>query len=195
MQASAQHARQEALLTTARRTRGRLRSLPTSSASHQTRTQSTLIRLVSILEAHVTNQLVKRLEPHAPPPRSPVLDDIYITAEDKAIGSWPAIINAYQAWFGVKPKSCADWNKIQAMLDARNAIAHGMGELTRRQTRKDLKPLISSFSLIGINVIGTRLDVSEVAIRKAAFAAKSFVGCLDALLSTYDAAGTSVPNS
>ena len=183
MLTAAQHFHQEALLAATPQPRGRLRTLPTSSASHQARSQSTLLRLTSITEAHVAGQLVQRVEPHFPTPRTAIIDDIYVDAEDKAIGSWPAMIGAYKRWFGINLKSYDNWNSIQAMLDARNAVAHGVGELTRRQARKDLTQLGRLLAEIDISVDGTRLEVPDEAIRSASSAARRFVVWLDDQLS------------
>lgn len=184
MLTAAQHARQEALLAVVPRPRGRLRVLPTSSASHQARTQSTLLRLVSIVEAHVASQLVQRLEPDVPTPRTAFLNDIYLNAEDRAIGSLPAMAAAYKQWLSVQFSNCTDWRSIEAMNTVRNAIAHGVGELTRRQARRNLSELISLFAVIGVKIDGTRLQVSDSAIRSAASAGRRFVIWLDEQLSS-----------
>lgn len=186
MLTTAQHVRQEALLAAAPRRHGRLRSLPTSSASHQARTQSTFMRLVSIIEAHIAGQLVERIEKHVPTPRTPVLDDIYVSAEDKAIGSWSTMSESYKRWLGIRFNASSDWTSILTMTDIRNAIAHGLGELTRRQARKDLKQLTRAFSSVGVKVHGTSLRVSEDAIRNAAATGGRFVVWLDEQLRAYD---------
>lgn len=186
MLTAAQHARQEALLAAVPRPRGRLRTLPTSSASHQARTQSTLLRLVSIVEAHVASQLVQRIEPDVPIPRTAFLDEIYLSAEDRAIGSWSAMTDGYRQWLGVRFTSYTDWQSILAMNTVRNAIAHGVGELTRRQARRNLSELGSLFASVGVKIDGTRLQVSDSAIRSAADVGRRFVIWLDIQLSSRD---------
>ena len=179
MSTLAQYVRQEALLAAAPRPRGRLRALPTSSASRQIRAQSALMRLVSIVESHTVRELVNRIEPHIPEPRSPILQDIYVSAEDRAIASWPNMIEAYKRWLGVRVGKWEEWNKMEAILDARNAVAHGVGELTRRQARKNQVTLVASLELIGIAINGTRLEFSDSGIREVANVGRRFVGWLD----------------
>jgi hypothetical protein len=186
MLTAAQHARQEAMLAAVPRPRGRLRTLPTSSASRQARTQSTLLRMVSIVEAHVASQLVQHIEPDLPIPGTAFLNGIYLSAEDRAIGSWPAMADGYRQWLGVRFTSYTDWQSILAMNTVRNAIAHGAGELTRRQARRNLSELASLFALIGVKIDGTRLQVSDSAIRSAADAGRRFVIWLDIQLSSCD---------
>jgi len=183
MLTAAQHSHQEALLAAAPQPRGRLRTLPTSSVSHQARTQSTLLRLTSIVEAHVVHQLVQRIEPHFPMPRTVIIEDIYLDAEDRAISSWPAMVTAYKKWLGINLRSCPNWESIQAMIDARNAVAHGVGELTRRQARKDLVQLRRLFSRIDINIDGTLLEISDKAVGSTSLAGRHFIVWLDNQLS------------
>jgi hypothetical protein len=179
MSTLAQYIRQEALWTSYPRPRGRLSVLPTSSASRQIRAQSSLMRLASIVEAHTVHELVKYLEPQVPKPMSSVLEDIYASAEDRAIGSWPSIIDAYKRWPSVKIDKWDEWKKMIAIQDARNAIAHGVGELTRRQARKNQATLTASLKLIGIAVNGIQLEFSDSAIREVANVSRRFVSWLD----------------
>jgi hypothetical protein len=184
MSTAAQHRRLESLLAATSMPRGRLRVLPTSSSSRQVRAQATLLRLVSITEAHIVGELVKRIEPHAPPPRTSILDDIYNAAEDQAISSWPKIAESYKRWIHINLNKYPDWKKIEAALDARNAIAHGVGQLTRRQSRKNQSELEASLKSININVRGARLDISEIAIKEMAAVCRRFIIWLDQQLST-----------
>jgi hypothetical protein len=183
----AQHRRFESLISASPRATGRLKTLPSSTASHQTRAQSTLLRVVSVLEAHVAQELVRRVEADVPAPRSPILEDIYIAAEDKAIGSWPAIVDCYKRWLQISLRTCVGWTAIQALVDARNAIAHGLGELTRRQARKNLPQLIRSLRAADILVTGARIEVSEASLLSAAHTVRAFLNSLDGDLAAYDA--------
>jgi len=190
----AQHRRQEAVLATSRRPwRGRLRMLTTSAASAQVRRQATLVRLTSIVEAHVAEQLVQRFEPHAPPPREAILDDVYVRAEDNAIGSWPKMTDHYGRWFGIRmnQRTCPSWRRIEALTNARNAVAHGLGELTRRMARRDQEQLRRDFATLDIEMVGGAIVLSERTLRSAAAAGREFVGWLDEALTQYDA-GVSV---
>lgn len=185
----AQHRRQEAVLARAPRLwRGRLRVLSTSSSSVQIRRQATLVRITSIVEAHVADQLVQRLEPHAPPPRASILDDVYVHAEDNAINSWPKMVEHYARWFEIKmnPKKCPPWRRIEALTNARNAVAHGLGELTRRMARKGTGQLKLDLATISITIAGNAIVLSEESLRRAAEAGREFIEWLDAELDTYD---------
>lgn len=186
----AQHRRQEAALATSRPPwRGRLRALATSAGSVQIRRQATLVRIASIVEAYVAEQLILRFEPHAPPPRAAILDDVYVRAEDNAIGSWPKMVDHYSRWFGVKmnPRECPSWRRIEALTNARNAAAHGLGELTRRMARKDKSQLKRDFATLDVAMDGNAIVLSEQALRNAAAAGREFIAWLDGELEQYDA--------
>jgi hypothetical protein len=186
MATMAQHLRQEALLAAAPTVRGRLRSLPVGNVSRQSRCQSTLFRLTSIVESHVVGQLVVRSEIHAPEPRTPILDDIYVHAEDRAIGSWSQLEISYKQWLGIRLSGSPDWTHIQALNNARNAVAHGVGNLTRRQARKNSNQLKQSLQQVGVSVDGNRIVISDSAIMYAARTSRAFIYWLDERLVEYD---------
>lgn len=185
----AQHRRQEAALAPTSPLRlGRLRTLPTSSGSAQVRRQATMMRLMSIVEAFVADRLVERFEPHVPPPRTLILEDVYVRAEDNAIGSWPKMTEHYGRWFNIKfnATACPAWQRIDAMTNARNAVAHGLGELTRRMARKGTHQLQRDFATLGISVSGNAVAISERALRECALTGREFIEWLDEKLEAYD---------
>jgi hypothetical protein len=179
MSTVAQYHRQESVLAIAPRPRGRLRRLPTSTASRQVRSQFTLVRIASIIELHVASELVNNIEPHIPKPMSSILQDIYTTAEDRFLGTWPSMTEAYKKWLSIDLSKCDDWKRMQALTSLRNAVAHGVGDLTRRQARQDVTKLVASLSLIKVTVTGTRIDVSDATIHISATAGRRFVSWLD----------------
>lgn len=188
MSTLAQHGHQESVLDASVRPKGRLRALPSSSASYQARAQSTLLRLVSIIEAHTAAELIVRMESQVPPPRSVILEKIHTDAEDQVLGAWARTMDAYAAFFGIKRTGFVEWPKVQALIDARNAVAHGLGALTRRQTRKNLPQLVNALKSIDIPVVGLEVSLSEKALISNAMRGRDFVLWLDMLLMRYDAA-------
>jgi hypothetical protein len=154
----------------------------------QIRRQATLVRMASIVEAHVADELVQRFEPHAAPPRTAILDDVYVRAEDNAIGSWPKMVEHYGRWLDIKitQRRCPSWRRIEAMTNARNAVAHGLGELTRRMARKGKDQLQRDLATLGITIVGNAIDISEDSLRHTAAASREFIEWLDAELDVYD---------
>lgn len=189
MASLAQHRRQEALLAAMATVAGRLQALPDAATSAQVRRQAVLLRTVSIVEAFMTDGLVRRVEPHAPPPRTSILEDIYTRAEDAAIASWPKLHSHYGSWLGIKITQtvCPSWRRIGAMTNVRNAIAHGMGELTRRMARKDLTQLRHDFATIDVAIAESAVCLSELSLRSSATTAREFIEWVDEQLLDYDA--------
>jgi hypothetical protein len=186
MRTLAQHRRHEAVLgSTSSLPRGRLRSLPSDQQAVTIRRQATLVRLVSIVEAFTTTSLVTRVESHAPPSRTDILGSIYANAENQAVGSWKGLETSYKQWFKISIDKCGAWKRLQATHDARNAIAHGLGDLTRRMTRGKTDPR-TRLKLIDIAVTGIRIEIKESSLRKVADAGRDFIEELDVLLQHYD---------
>lgn len=184
----AQHRRQEALLATSTPPLGRLSVLPSGARSVQVRRQAAVLRIASIVESYVAGELVSRIERHAPQPRSSILDDIYTRAEDSALASWPKLRDHYGRWLEIKinGSTCPSWPRIETMTNVRNAIAHGLGELTRRMARKNLSQLQRDFATIDVQIVGSALVLSEDALWSSAFTAREFINWLDEELASYD---------
>lgn len=184
----AQHVRQEAVLSLAPTARGRIHGASDRIAPEQIRAQATLVRIVSIVETFVSGQLVLRLEAHAPAPRAKLLEAVFVTVEDQAISTWPNLIQHYDKWLGIKFSSLTPtWSRLHTLTNARNAVAHGLGELTRRQARKNKAQLEADLKQVGIHVSGGRLFVSTPALRAAVAVSRDFVSWLDEKLEVHDA--------
>ncbi len=68
-----------------------------------------------------------------------------------------------------------------ALVEARNAIVHGLGALTKRQVRgAGCAALVAELTALGIAVDRTyKLTVSEEAVKDAALACRAFISSLD----------------
>ena len=188
-QTLAQHRRQEAYLSLSPvRAVGRLSAWSAGPDAAQVRRQATLVRIASVVESFVTNELVLRLEPEAPPPRTMIMEHIYSKAEDDAIGSWPNMEDRYRRWFGIRPTqtSCPGWREFEAVKDARNAIAHGLGAVTRRLARRDLPQIKREWAAIDIHVVGNAVVLSELSLKESAQAARDVIGWFGRELVSYD---------
>lgn len=160
---------------------GRLPSPSAGVSSHETRAYAALARMASIAEAFVATQLVARLEAWVPPPRVPFVEEIYSREEDKATGTWDEMKNRLNKSVGVKLNDCSDYAHVKLMADARNAVMHGLGALTRRQKRgSNSQQLIADLKAFGIGVgLDGRLVVSGAVLMKGAHACKRFINELD----------------
>lgn len=136
--------------------------------------QLTLLRLVSITEAFCADQLYELGEIHVRPSETPARASIWDRAADDALGSWPKIRASYKAWFSITPP----WGAIEDLIEVRNAIAHGLGHLTRRQ-RKSEQSTRDKISRAGIRLDGDRVILEEVDLTTAARTCRELIQALD----------------
>jgi hypothetical protein len=145
---------------------------------------------MAIVESFVTNELVRRLEREVPEPRSRIVETVYVRAEEAATASWPQLQTHYKQWLDVRFTTFPAWTRIRAVNNVRNAIAHGLGEITRRMARDGVANLRRDFRPIGVEIIGTSLRVSDQAVKTAVVVCRDFVLWLDIELTGYDGLAT-----
>lgn len=114
---------------------GRVRVSPA-----QEQAQATLVRMLSITEAFTGDTLLRHAEPLARASRHLVAVAVYDDAAVAAVRDWQAMRAAYKRWLEV-PWRDPEYGPVQTLADARNAVVHGLGTLTRQQTRKDASGL------------------------------------------------------
>ncbi len=154
--------------------RGRLTVI---SAAEQRR-QATLTRLISITEAFLARRLVDRAEARVLPAADSIREAVWTKAEEQATGSWPNLAAHYAKWLSVPLAKNGDFKRVLVHVDARNAVAHGVGELTRRQRRQG-RSLTDALSAEGYVLVGGRVDISESVIRTACLLTARVVSFVD----------------
>lgn len=190
MHTLAQHRRGEYALSRIAPSRGRLATQPTGAVARQVRAHGTVVRIVSIAESFANQQLVTRLEMQAPPPRTQFIESLYVREENNAVSSWDKIRENYKKWVdGVQLVRCDKYEVVMTFVEARNAIVHGLGALTKRQVRAPSRAaLIDSLTALDITVDRVyRLTISEDAVKKAALACRAFISSLDLELANVSA--------
>jgi hypothetical protein len=91
----------------------------------------------------------------------------------------------YKKWLSIAFSGTV-WEAFDAMINIRNCIAHGVGELTRRQARKNQHQLVAAFTQVGVEVRGTQAVFRPDALRICAAASTAFITWLDVELANYD---------
>mgnify|MGYP003115791530 CR=1 FL=1 len=64
-------------------------------------------------------------------------ESLWERGEREAEQSWESVKASWKAWHGINFASFPQYEQHQGLVEARNAVVHGLGRLTRRQTRKD----------------------------------------------------------
>lgn len=106
----------------------------------QEQAQATLVRMLSITEGFTGGTLLRHAEPLARVSRHAVAVAVYDDAAVAAVRDWQAMRAAYKRWLEVQWRA-PDYDPVHTLAEARNAVVHGLGTLTRQQTRKDASGL------------------------------------------------------
>ena len=101
---------------------------------------------------------------------------------DTLVGTWSARTKWLNSGFDISIAGTETYRDFDRLVEARNAISHGDGQLTDRQTRSlnrllDLrKALLTKFEITS----NGRLGFSSASASKMLTAIRAFVACLDA---------------
>jgi hypothetical protein len=77
-------------------------------------------------------------------------------------------------------KDVRNFSEIEGAIDARNMIAHGLGELTARQRRDS--QIHARLRRINLDAPGGRLRVSDAALQKVVQSSLNYVRSLDSVI-------------
>lgn len=183
------HRRGEAALATGPPVRGRLKVLATDSANSRVRRESVLVRSVSIMESHVHAELVSRLAPLAPNPRSPLVETLYAQFEERGTMLWDETANYFKKHIdsSIKIKSSPHWHQVNAVIEARNAVVHGLGKFTNRQTRRNVPKVVANHLTtldFDVSPDGSRIMVTAEALESTVILLRTYLEWLDGVLAT-----------
>ena len=191
MLALAQHRRAEAALEGHVFIGGRLKVLPPGAIQAQHRREGVLVRCVTIVESFVAGQLIVRLAPQAPSPRAALVEKLYAEFEDKGTGSWPAMEEYFTKYVkkDIKIRNGASpFAKVGPIIEARNALVHGLGRFTARQVRgKGLQQTKQRLKVLkfGLTPDELGLIVTPAAIEESVSALRAYLEWVDGELSEH----------
>lgn len=140
----------------------RLGVAPANDAE-QIQCQSTLVRLLSITESFTSELLLREVDKVTARARSAAVDSLWSEAAVRGTNSWKEQQDSYRDWLGVTER----WTTVERLAEARNAVAHGLGTLTRRQLRKETS-VRDKLKKAGIPLTGIRIVLSDSALASAA---------------------------
>ncbi|ULD38926.1 hypothetical protein [Rhodococcus qingshengii] len=157
---------------------------------------------MSIVESFCTERLLVEMDAIIPSEdasigskakRHVAVQKIWDDSHGRAIASWDILHKTYHAWLAV-PKSI--WKQIIELTDARNAVAHGHGQLTWKQKRgglQEIENLRKRLATHEISLDGTQLVLTEQSVTHAAKLCRDFILELDEILRGKSAAKTASP--
>lgn len=158
--------------------RGRLHAGTTTALGPydfgQVRAQSEYLRLVSIVEAFV-DTCCNHLFDLKTQSHDLFVHNLTAAAADQAYQSWDAREKAFATYHNVRLRSCTRYNEVEAAVQVRNAIAHGLGSLTRRQNKKHMRKMAT----VGITFRDRSLVIDASSLYLCVQSSVAFVTDLD----------------
>jgi hypothetical protein len=160
--------------------RGRLRAGSSTALGPydfaQVRAQSEYLRLVSIVEAFV-DTCCNHLFDLKTQGHDMFVRNLAAAARDQASINWEERKSAFATFHHVPLGNCASYSDVAAAVQVRNAVAHGLGSLTRRQqNKKDMTKIAS----VGINFRNQALVIDARALDRCVRFSAAFVADVDA---------------
>lgn len=144
----------------------------TSAAANR---QATFFRLVSITESYLDSLFGELFEERVPD-RPPVLERLVESAQVQATASWQAREDGFRNHHQILLTQCANWSQIKAAIEVRNAVAHGVGQLTRRQRRSNTE---DKFETIGVRLSDDQVIISVENLQKCRDVCVGFIESVD----------------
>lgn len=141
----------------------------------QVRAQSEYLRLVSIVEAFV-DTLSTSLFDIKTRGLATFVALLAEAADAQASDNWEERKAAFQRYHGVPLGSCAKYSDVNAAVLVRNAIAHGLGHLTRRQRNiKDRGKVVA----VGVQLNDHQLRIDRTALQRCVTSCAMFIADVD----------------
>lgn len=145
----------------------------------QWRQEATFLRLISITESYVDAISVSLLSQSVDMSLA-VLSRMVEDIELSSSGNWPARQSAFQLHHQLKLSSCARWGDLQAAIQVRNCLAHGLGRLTAKQ-RKNIG-LANQLAVLDVAIGAGRMYFGTLTVSTTAAVCTAFVSDIDAKL-------------
>jgi hypothetical protein len=141
----------------------------------QVRKQSEYLRLVSIVEAFIDACSSQQFDLRTAG-RDAFLRTLADEVRETSLKGWEERKQTFRVYHGVVLGDCARWSDVDAAREARNSIAHGLGQLTLRQQNAKTRRKIET---MGITFRGNELLVDDAALDRCVKSATAFIADVD----------------
>jgi hypothetical protein len=147
-------------------------------SNQQLRSHAAFLRSVSIVEAYI-DTLSSSLFVYHGNSRDQLFQRLAAMAQEQSESSWDNRKENFRTHHGVILGDRLKFSDLDAAFVVRNAIAHGLGALTRRQRNsKDRKKVVQ----IGVGLSDDRVYISEMALERLRSSSISFINDVDQAL-------------
>ncbi|WP_433464060.1 hypothetical protein [Spirillospora sp. CA-128828] len=137
--------------------------------------------MLSITEAFASDLLSREIERAVASAQRAAAAKVADDAVIRGTSTWQEQKRSYKEWLGVEE----DWKAVERLAEARNAVAHGLGKLTKRQLR-NVQSVKSKLAAAGIAVEGTTIVLSDASLAAATSACRDFIERLDLAVQATD---------
>lgn len=100
-------------------------------------------------------------------------------AEMRASSTWDERTKAFRHYHQIYLGTLARWSELDAAIEIRNAVAHGLGQITPRQRQDKARAKMVQF---GVSVRDGHLKITEASLQKCRDVCVAYVLDLDATL-------------
>jgi hypothetical protein len=136
-----------------------------------------VLRAVAIAEDFSLTRLVDLTEGLLPP--QPLVQELWRTEQKQSLDTWPRRLDAWKRLHNVRIKAKFPARlQLLGFIEARNAIAHGLGELTKKQ-RIDQQATEQRLENAGIKTTRNRIILKPNNIERCAEVVGLFIVWLD----------------
>jgi hypothetical protein len=140
--------------------------------------QDAIVRMVSIAEDFTIGSLfdtTRRLLPQTPPFVAKLWDQEFA----RVSRSWSDRLRAWRDYHGIRVKvEFPDAQRLEAFIQVRNAVTHGLGGLSPDQLTSRNK-VVGILRTGGVHIDGDRIDLTDSDVERCAETVRQLVSWLD----------------
>ena len=138
-----------------------------------------LLRIISVTEEFTSSTLIREIERRIPIANNQVARIWDATSNDLAM-SWQRVCTGWKDLLDINVEQSATFKQLHPFIEARNAVTHGLGDLTRKQRSKQGGAAVKAkLASAGFQLVGNRIMLSQADVAKAATVAVGFIKWLD----------------
>lgn len=137
--------------------------------------QGCFLRLISVVEAYVDIACAALFQETAPIGQD-LVRRLVENAELRASTTWQERKDAFDKYHNIRLGTLARWSELDAGIEVRNAIAHGLGQLTPKQ-RNGAAP--QKILQIGVGLSDGRVLITDASLQQCRDACLAFIRSLD----------------
>jgi hypothetical protein len=147
------------------------------AVSQKFRSHDALLRLVAIAEDYSVGQLIDVTEARLS--SNSIVQALWDSELERSGETWARRLDLWRSYYKVEIRSSfSAYAELRGFIEARNAIAHGLGELSRKQQR-DRARTIGRLANANIQLHGNALVITSLHVERCAVVVGSFIEWLD----------------